>query len=74
MSKKNFVQFLSECLLNLLQGELKDRRKVDVVNIEEKDQKSHEKEYPCIKRTILGSPKGLQLVSLITPFVIKRMT
>ena len=72
---KKFIQFLSECLVNLLRGELKDLRKVDVVKYRrEKSELTRRRTSLHKRRTILSSPKGLQLISVITPFVIKRLT
>ena len=72
---KSFVQFLSECLVNLLRGELKGLRKVDVVKYR-REISEPARRRPSLhkRRNILGSPKGLQLISVITPFVIKRLT
>ena len=68
---KSFIQFLSECLVNLLRGELKDLRKVDVVKYRREISKLKRRGTSLHKRrTILSSPKGLQLISVITPFVI----
>ena len=61
---RDFTQLLSECLVNLLRGELRDLRRKDVV----KYQKEHK------RRIILSSTKGIQLISIINPFDIKRLT
>ena len=60
----DFTQLLSECLVNLLRGDLRDLRKKDVVKYQ-KEQK---------RRIILSSTKGIQLISIINPFDIKRLT
>ena len=46
---KNFIQFLSECLVNLLRGKLRDLRKKDVLKYRKENQNSHEEERHCIK-------------------------
>ena len=72
---KSFIKFLRECLVNLLRGELKDLRKVDVVKYRREISELTRRRTSLHKRrTILSSPKGLQLISVITPFVIKRLT
>ena len=72
---KSFIQFLSECLVNLLRGELQDLRKVDVVKYRREISELTRRRTSLNKRrTILSSPKGLQLISVITPFVNKRLT
>ena len=72
---KSLIQFLSGCLVNLLRGELKDLRKVDVVKYRREISELTQRRTSLHKRrTILSSPKGLQLISVITPFVIKRLT
>ena len=72
---KKFLQFLSEGLVNLLRGELKELRKVDVVKYRREISELTRRRTSLHKRrTILSSPKSLQLISVITPFVIKRLT
>ena len=72
---KDFIQFLSECLVNLLREELRGLRKEDVVKYRKKFLELTQKRTPLHKRrNILRSTKGLQLKSIITPFVIKRLT
>ena len=72
---KDFIQFLSECLVNLLRGELRDLRKKDVVKYRKEISELTQKRSLLHKRRIiLSSTKGLQLVSIITPFVIKQLT
>ena len=72
---KNFIQFLSECLVNLLRGEQKDLRKVDVVKYRREISEFTQRRTSLHKRrAISSSPKGFQLISVITPFVIKRLT
>ena len=69
---KKFHQLLNECLVSLLRGELKDLRKVDVVKYRREISELTRRRTSLHKRkTILSSPKGLQLISVITPFVIK---
>ena len=71
---KSFIQLLSECLVNLLRGELKDLRKVDVMKYQREISELTRRRTSLHKRrTILSSPKALQLISVITPFVIKRL-
>ena len=72
---KSYIQFLSECLVNLLRVELKYLRKVDLVKYrKEISELTRRRTSLHKKRAILSSPKGLQLISLITPLVIKRLT
>ena len=72
---KDFIQFRSECLVNLLRGELRDLRKEDVVKYRKEISEITQKRTPLHKtRIILGSTKGLQLISIIIPFVIKGLT
>ena len=72
---KGFIQFLSKCLVNLLRGELRDLRKEDVLKNRKEISELTQKRTPLYKRRInLSSNKGLQLISIITPFVIKRLT
>ena len=74
-SKKFFFQFLSECVVNLLRGELKILRKIDVVKHRREISELTQRRVSLHKRrTILGSPKSLQLIYVITPFVFKRLT
>ena len=72
---KSFIQFLSECLVNLLRIELRDLRKEYVVKNRKKVSELTQKRTPLHKRRIiLSSTKGLQLISIITSFVLKRLT
>ena len=72
---KDFIQFLSERIVNLLRGELRDLRKEDAVKYRKESLELTHKRTPLHKRrTILISTKKLQLKSIITPFVIKRLT
>ena len=72
---KSFIKFLSECLVNLLQGKLKEIRKVDVVKYRRELSELTRRTTSLHKRrTISSSPKGFQLVSVITPFINKRLT
>ena len=53
----------------------KDLRKTNIVKYQrELLQLTRRKISLHKRRTILSSPKGLQLISVITPFVIKRLT
>ena len=67
------MQFLSECLVNLLRVELQDLRKVDVYR-REISELTRRRTSLHKRRTILSSPKGSQLISHITLFVIKRLS
>ena len=72
---KSFIQFLRECLVHLLRGKLKDLGKVDIVKHRREISELTQRRTSLQKRrTISSSPKGLQLVSVITPFVIKGLT
>ena len=72
---RSFIQFLSKFLVNLLRGKLKDHQKVDVVTYRrEISELTRRRTSLHKKRTILSSPKSLQLISVITPFFIRRLT
>ena len=72
---KSYIQFLSECLVNLLRVELKDLRKEDLVKYRKEISELTRRRTSLRKRrTILSSSKGLQLIAFITLFVIKRLT
>ena len=59
---KDFIQFLSECLVNLSRGELPVFQKEDVVKYRKKISEITQKRTPLQKRrTILSSTKGLQV-------------
>ena len=73
--QKSFIHFLSQCLVNLLRGQLRDLRKIYVVNYRREISELTRRRTSLHKRrTILSSPKGLELIYLITSFVIKRLT
>ena len=72
---KSFIQFLSECLVNLLRGELKDLQKVVVVKNWKKISELTRKRTSLHKRrTLSSSLKSLQLISVVTPFNLERLT
>ena len=65
---KNFIQFLSECLVKLLGGELSELRKVNVVKHRREISELTQARFSLNKRrNFFSSPKGLQLISVITP-------
>ena len=64
---KDFIQFLSWFLVNLLRGELRDLRKEDVVKYRKEISELTQKSNPLHKiRTFLSSIKELQLISINT--------
>ena len=72
---KSLIQFLSELLVNLLRGELKELQKIDKVKYpREISELTRRRTSLHKRRSILRLPKCLQLISLITIFVIKRST
>ena len=55
---KDFIQFLSECLVNLLRGELRDLQKEDLVKYREEVSELTQKRTPLhTRRIILSSSK-----------------
>ena len=72
---KDFIQFQSECLVNLLRGELRHLWKKDVIKYRNEISELTKKRTPLHKRRIiLSSTKGFQVISIINPFVNKRLT
>ena len=72
---KDFIRFLSECIVNLLHGELSEVRKLDVQKYQKEVQLLVNKRTSQQKRRkILSSAKGLALINIITPSVITRLS
>ena len=72
---KEFIRFLCECILNLLKGNQQNIKRHHVVNFQS------EVRLLSLKRTtwkqrrdILASERGLQLIKVITPPVIKHLS
>ena len=58
---KNFIQLLSECLVNLSKGELRDLRKEDVVKHRKEYSEITQKRTPLHKRRIILSSTKMHL-------------
>ena len=52
---KDFIQFLSECLVNLLRGDLRDLQKEDLVEYQKEVSELTQKRTPLHKRRIILS-------------------
>ena len=72
---KEFIRFLCECIINLLKGDLQVMKRHHVVKFED------EVWLLLLKRTtwkqrrnVLSSEKGFQLIAVITPPVINRLS
>ena len=72
---KEFIRFLRECIVNLLEGNLQAIKRHHVVRFQE------EVWLLSLKRTtwkqrrnVLSSEKGLQLIPVITPPVINHLS
>ena len=72
---KEFIRFICKCIINLLKGDLQSIKRHHVARFES------EVRLLSLKRTtwkqrkdILASEKGLQLIKLITPPVIERLS
>ena len=72
---KEFIRFLSECIVNILQGNLQSVKRHHVIKYK------RELHLLSLKRTtwkqrrdLLTSERGLQLVDTITPFVINHLS
>ena len=71
---RKFIQFLHDCIVNLLRGELRDIQKGDV-------KKYQDEIHPLsLKRTginerraIFSSRKGIELLQSLTPSIINRL-
>lgn len=72
---KEFVRFLSECVVNLMRGELDSLNKSDLISYKAQLKKLVSKRTTLKeRRLILGSKKGLKLIEMITPPVITRLS
>ena len=72
---KEFIRFLSECIVNILKGNLQNVKRHHVIKYK------RELHLLSLKRTnwkqrrdLLTSERGLQLVDTITPFVINHLS
>ena len=74
-SPKEFIRFLSECIVNLLHGNLQDLKKEQVTK--------YRKQIHALslvrttwkeRRRILSTKKGLLLIKTISPFVISHLS
>ena len=72
---KNFIQFLSECIVNLLEGQLQEIQKQDVIKYRDEIHQLVLKRTGINKRrAILSSRKGIELISVLTPSIINRLS
>ena len=72
---KEFIQFLNECIVNMLRGELQDIQKRDVKNYQDEIHQLILKRTGINKRrAILSSRKGIELISILTPSIINRLS
>ena len=72
---KEFIRFLCECIVNLLEGNLQTIKRHHVVKFQDKVwllllKRTTRKQ----KRNVLLSEKGLQLIAVITPPVFKHLS
>ena len=72
---KEFIQFLNKCIVNLLRGELQDIQKPNVIKYQEEIHQIVLKSTGINKRrVILISRKGIELISILTPSFINRLS
>ena len=69
---KEFINFLSECIVNLLEGNLQSVKR-HLVTYLENDIRLLSLKSLGSKEDVLASEKGLQLMKVKTPPVIKRL-
>ena len=68
---KDLIQFLNECIVNLLRGELKEIQKQEVLVFREEIHLLILKRTSLKKRRqILSSKKGISLISILTPSIV----
>ena len=72
---QRFIQFLNECIVNLLRGELREIQKQEVLKFREEIHLLILKRTSLSKRRqILSSKKGISLISILTPSIINRLS
>ena len=72
---KEFIQFLRECIINLLKGNLQSMKRHHVVKFQRKVQLlSLQRTTWKQRRDILASERGLQLIKVITLPVINHLS
>ena len=72
---KDFIQFLNECIVNLLGGQLQEIQKQDVIKYRDEIHQLVLKRTGINKRrAILSSRKGIELISILTPSIINRLS
>ena len=72
---KEFIQFLNECIVNMLRGELQDNQKRDVKKYQDEIHQLILKRTGINKRrAVLSSRKGIELISILTPSIINRLS
>ena len=70
---KDFIGFISECIVNMLRGQLDDLKKTDVQKYQKEIKKLARKLTRLHeRRKTLSSTKGLNLIATITKSVIVR--
>lgn len=72
---KEFIRFLSECIVNLLKGNLQSIKRHHVVKFKREIKSLSLKRTTWkARRSLLASQKGLHLIDVITPFIINQLT
>ena len=72
---KEFIRFLSECIVNLLQGNLPEVKRRHVLKYRDKiHQLTVKRTTWKQRRSLLPSQKGLLLIKTISPFVINHLS
>ena len=72
---KDFIGFISECIVNMLRGQLDDLKKTDVQKYQKEIKKLARKRTPLHeRRKILSSTKGLNLIATITKSIIVKLS
>ena len=74
LSKRIYL-FLNECIVNLLRGKMPNIQKRDVIKYQDKTHQLILKRTGINKRrAILSSWKGIELISILTPSIINRLS
>ena len=72
---KEFFQFLYECIVNMLRGELQDIQERDVIKYQDEIHQLILKRTRINKRrAILISRKGIELLTILTPSIINSLS
>ena len=72
---KEFIRFLSECIVNLLQGNLSEVKRRHVLKYRDEIHETvFKKNNLEARRSLLSSQKGLLLIKTISPFVINHLS